>query len=126
MAGNGESIDAEKESEIEREVMIELMGAEKSGRPRGFGAGVKRSQVTKFAFDLRKMRGEALTTENRLLLDKVEAQNKQIETQNEKLKIMEEKVNECNGVLKLFNTAFPELYGARVSSTQVITYVFHE
>lgn len=106
VVGNSESIGSEKRSEIERDVMNELMGPNKPGRARGYGAGVTKSQVTKFSFDLRKTRGEALTNENRVLLDKVdtqskhieapnkqiEAQTKQIEAQTKKIKIMETKV----------------------------------
>ena len=41
--------------------MRELMGPDKPGRARAQGAGVTKSQITKFSYDLRKLRSDALT-----------------------------------------------------------------
>ena len=54
---------------IAREILRKLIGDEE---PHCFGAGVTKSQVSKFSRDLRKMRGEVQTNENRFLLEKVE------------------------------------------------------
>ena len=132
---------------IAREVLNKLIGDEE---PHCFGAGVTKSQVSKFCCDLRKMRGEVLTNENRFLLEKVETQKKQLETQKKQLetqnkeiethkkqldilnkkvepyvkqvetqglqlKNMGESLNELYGMLKVFQTAFPDLYN--VAST---------
>ncbi|XP_071732817.1 uncharacterized protein [Rutidosis leptorrhynchoides] len=129
--GIPEPMNHEKQSEIAREVMMELMGPNRPGRARFHGAGVTKSQVTKFAYDTRKVRGEAVTKENRFLSDKVnyqnkqiemqskqiemqnkqiEMQSKQIEAQSKQLKIMEQKVDECTGELRVFRTAFQGTY----------------
>ncbi|PWA63681.1 Ribose 5-phosphate isomerase, type A [Artemisia annua] len=136
------------EAEIAMEVLNKLIGDEE---PHCFGAGVTKSQVSKFSCDLRKMRGDVLTYENRFLLEKVETQlkkqletqKKQLETQNKEiethkkqldiqnkkvesyikqvetqglqLKNMEESLNNVYGMLKVFQTAFPDLYN--VAST---------
>ncbi|PWA61332.1 RING/U-box superfamily protein [Artemisia annua] len=110
-------------AEIAREVLNKLIGDEE---PHCFGAGVTKSQVSKFSCDLRKMRGEVLTNENRFLLEKVETQKKtirdskkQVETQGLQLKNMGESLSELHGMLKVFQTAFPDLYN--VASTAAAT-----
>lgn len=138
-------------AEIAREVLNKLIGDEE---PHCFGAGVTKSQVSKFSCDLTKMRGEVLTNENRFLLEKVETQKKQLETQKKQLetqnkeiethkkqldiqnkkvesyvkqvetqglqlKNMEESLNNVYGMLKVFQTAFPDLY--TVASTAADT-----
>lgn len=79
-----ELIDVDKRSVIERDVMTELMGQDRSGRARGYGAGVTKSQVTNLSYDLRRMRGENFTNQNQVgtLLGQVESQRKQLESQN--------------------------------------------
>ena len=62
-------------AEIARNVLNKLIGDEK---PHCFGAGVTKSQISKFSCDLRKMRGEVITNENRVLLEKVQTQKKTI------------------------------------------------
>jgi len=93
--------------------MRELMGPDKPGRARGHGAGVTKSQITKFSYDLRKLRSDALTNHNRMLLDKVESQNKQIESQNKQIESqskqihnLEQKVDSFTGELQVLKTAF--------------------
>ena len=68
-------VEHDVEAEIAREVLNKLIGDEE---PHCFGAGVTKSQVSKFSRDLRKMRGDVLTNENRFLLEKVETQKKTI------------------------------------------------
>nr|GEW86772.1 ribonuclease H-like domain-containing protein [Tanacetum cinerariifolium] len=82
--------DPVKRLEIAREVMQELRPPKKNGRPCGCGVGVTKSQVTKFSFDLRRMRRQGVSSKNRFLLNKVAEQNKQIEKQSRKMNTMEE------------------------------------
>ncbi|GJV14447.1 ribose 5-phosphate isomerase A [Tanacetum coccineum] len=66
--GGSEPVDHEVEAEIARDIIKKL-------RPRGVtghGAGVKKSQVTKFGIECKRMRGEAISSEKRFLLDKVD------------------------------------------------------
>nr|XP_043608759.1 uncharacterized protein LOC122580545 isoform X2 [Erigeron canadensis] len=136
-----DSIDPEKRSEIVREVMKELRGRSKRGRPPGYGAGVKRSQVSKFSFDLRKLRGKTIENENRYLLDKVdtqskqiesqriqiETQSKQIENQSNQMSKMQKTLDQCTGELQLFRTAFSDFCGPRMSiPPQATSSAFHQ
>ena len=120
-------------AENAREVLNKLIGDEE---PHCFGAGVTKSQVSKFSRDLRKMRGEVLKNENRFLLEKVETkkqletqkkqlenQNKEIETHKKQLEVqglqlkdMGQKLNELYGMLKVVETAFPGLYNGASTS----------
>lgn len=93
--------------------MRELMGPDKPGRARGHGAGVTKSQITKFSYDLRKLRSDDLTNHNRVLLDKVESQSKliesqskQIESQSKQIHNLEQKVDSFNGEFQVFRTVF--------------------
>lgn len=119
ISGSG-PVDTEVAAEIARDIIQKL-------RPRGVtghGDGVKKSQLSKFSIEYRRIRGEAISSEKRFLYDKVdfqsktiEAQSKQIEsltkkneTQSIKLNSMEEKMNLFMGELQLFKTAFPDIY----------------
>ncbi|GJV38878.1 putative reverse transcriptase domain-containing protein [Tanacetum coccineum] len=62
--GISERDDPEKRLEIAREVMQELRPPKKNERPCGYEVGVTKSQVTKFSFDLRKMRRQGVSSEN--------------------------------------------------------------
>lgn len=57
----------------------------------GHGAGVKKSQVSKFSIEYRRMRGEAISSEKRLLLDKVDSQSKTIEAQSKQIEFLTKK-----------------------------------
>ena len=76
-------------AEIARNVLNKLIGDEK---PHCFGAGVTKSQVSKFSRDLRKMRGDVLANENRFLLEKVETQKKQLDTQKKQLETQNKEI----------------------------------
>ena len=88
------------------------------------------------------MRGEVLANENRFLLEKVDNQSKEIETQKKQLETQQNKVesyskqvdtlvsqlnnmgkqlNEVYGMLKVFQTAFPDLYNAASTSAAAST-----
>ncbi|GKB94259.1 hypothetical protein Tco_0980396, partial [Tanacetum coccineum] len=114
--GISERDDPEKRLEIAREVMQELRPPKKNGRPCGYGVGVTKSQVTKFSFDLRRMRRQGVSSENRFLLNKVAEQSKQIEKQSRKMNTMEENMPRFIGELK---TMLPDFFATRTSKTQV-------
>ncbi|GJR47269.1 ribose 5-phosphate isomerase A [Tanacetum coccineum] len=114
--GISERDDPEKRLEIAREVMQELRPPKKNGRPCGYGVGVTKSQVTKFSFDLRRMRRQGVSSENRFLLNKVAEQSKQIEKQSRKMNMMEENMTKFIGELK---TMLPDLFATRTSKTQL-------
>nr|GFB36538.1 basic helix-loop-helix leucine zipper transcription factor [Tanacetum cinerariifolium] len=76
-------------AQIAREVLNKLFGNEE---PHCYGAGVTKSQISKFCCNLRRMRGEVLADENSFL----------------KEKNMEKKLHEVYGMLKLF-PAIPDL-----------------
>ena len=139
LVGPEGNIEPALEAEIAREVLNKLFGNEE---PRCFGAGVTKSQITKFSCDLRMMRGEVLANENRFLLEKVDNQSKEIETQKKQLETQQNKVesyskqvdtlvsqlnnmgkqlNEVYGMLKVFQTAFPDLYNAASTSAAAST-----
>ncbi|GJZ37824.1 retrotransposon protein, putative, ty1-copia subclass [Tanacetum coccineum] len=85
--GGSERVDHEVEAEIARDIIKKL-------RPRGVtghGAGVKKSQVTKFGIEYKRMRGEAISSEKRFLLDKVDFQSKKIEAQSKQIKFLSKK-----------------------------------
>ncbi|GJS75788.1 ribose 5-phosphate isomerase A [Tanacetum coccineum] len=85
--GGSERVDHEVEAEIARDIIKKL-------RPRGVtghGAGVKKSQVTKFGIEYKRMRGEAISSEKRFLLDKVDFQSKKIEAQSTQIKFLSKK-----------------------------------
>ncbi|GJX69399.1 ribose 5-phosphate isomerase A [Tanacetum coccineum] len=63
-----EPVDHEIEAEIARDIIKKL----RPSRVTGHRAGVKKSQVTKFGIEYRIMRGEAISSEKRFLLDKVD------------------------------------------------------
>ncbi|GKA67749.1 hypothetical protein Tco_0767666 [Tanacetum coccineum] len=107
-------------AQIAREVLYKLFGNEE---PHCYGAGVTKSQISKFCCNLRRMRGEVLADENHFLKEKVDNQTKeletckkqlatqnkkvesyrkQVETQGLQMKNMEKKLNEVYGMLKLF------------------------
>ena len=102
------------------------------------------------------MRGDVLANENRFLLEKVETQKKQLDTQKKQLetqnkeiethkkqldiqnkkvesyvkqvetqglqlKNMEESLNNVYGMLKVFQTAFPDLYNVASTSADTRT-----
>ncbi|PWA47115.1 hypothetical protein CTI12_AA500560 [Artemisia annua] len=123
--GNSEHVDPEKRLEIAREVMQELR-PNKKGRPCGHGVGVTKSQVTKFSYELRRMRRQSVSSENRFLLNKVVAQSKEIEKQSRQMKTMEENMNNFIGQLK---TVLPAFFATGTSNAQglglhFIIYVF--
>ncbi|GKB76672.1 ribose 5-phosphate isomerase A [Tanacetum coccineum] len=99
--------DPEKRLEIAREVMQELRPPKKNGRPCGYGVGVTKSQVTKFSFDLRRMRRQGVSSENRFLLNKVAEQSKQIEKQSRKINTMEENMTRFIGTSSLIALLSP-------------------
>ncbi|GJX03561.1 chaperonin CPN60-2, mitochondrial, partial [Tanacetum coccineum] len=113
--GISERDDPEKRLEIAREVMQELRPPKKNGRPCGYGVGVTKSQVTKFSFDLRRMRRQGVSSENRFLSNKVAEQSKQIEKQSRKMNTMEENITRFIGELK---TMLPDFFATRTSKTQ--------
>lgn len=113
--GNSEHVDAEKRLEIAREVMQELR-PNKKGRPCGHGVGVTKSQVTKFSYELRRMRRQSVSSENRFLLNKVVAQSKEMEKQGRQMKMMEENMNKFLGQLK---TVIPAFFATGTSNAQV-------
>ncbi|GKE06162.1 tetratricopeptide-like helical domain, DYW domain protein, partial [Tanacetum coccineum] len=116
--GISERDDPEKRLEIAREVMQELRPPKKNGRPCGYGVGVTKSQVTKFSFDLRRMRRQGVSSENRFLLNKVVEQSKQIEKQSRKMNTMEENMTRFIGELK---TMLPDFFATRTSKTQLFS-----
>lgn len=86
ISGSGPA-DTEVEAKIARDIIQKL-------RPRGVtghGAGVKKSQVSKFSIEYRRMRGEAISSEKRLLLDKVDCQCKTIEAQSKQIEFLTKK-----------------------------------
>ncbi|GJW34902.1 tetratricopeptide-like helical domain, DYW domain protein [Tanacetum coccineum] len=115
--GISERDDPEKRLEIAREVMQELRPPKKNGRPCGYGVGVTKSQVTKFSFDLRRMRRQGVSSENRFLLNKVAEQSKQIEKQSRKMNTMEENMTRFIGELK---TMLLDFFATRTSKTQIV------
>nr|GEU97721.1 tetratricopeptide-like helical domain, DYW domain protein [Tanacetum cinerariifolium] len=76
-------------AKIAREVINKLLG---NKEPHCYGAGVTKSQISKFCCDLKRLRGEDLADENSFL----------------KEKNMDQKLNEVYGMLKLL-PAFPDL-----------------
>ncbi|GJX11494.1 hypothetical protein Tco_0201353 [Tanacetum coccineum] len=101
---------------IAREVLNKLLGNEE---PRCYGAGVIKSQISKFCCDLKRMRGKGLADENHFLKEKnkkVKSYKKQVETQGLQMKNMEQKLNEVYGMLKLL-PAFPDLDNVASTST---------
>ncbi|GJZ24110.1 ribose 5-phosphate isomerase A [Tanacetum coccineum] len=116
--GISEREDPEKRLEIAREVMQELRPPKKNGRRCGYGVGVTKSQVTKFSFDLRRMRRQGVSSENRFLLNKVVEQSKQIEKQSRKMNTMEENMTRFMGELK---TMLPDVFATRTSKTQLFS-----
>ncbi|GJV97765.1 hypothetical protein Tco_1549342 [Tanacetum coccineum] len=85
--GGSEPVDHEVEAEIARDVI-------QKHRPRGVtghGAGVKKSQVTKFGIEYRRMRGEAISSEKQFLLDKVDCQSKKIKAQSKLIELLSKK-----------------------------------
>nr|GEV02486.1 hypothetical protein [Tanacetum cinerariifolium] len=68
--GGSEPVDPEVEAEIARDNIQKL----RPGGVTGHGAGVKKSQVSKFGIEYRRMRGEAISGEKRFLLDKVDSE----------------------------------------------------
>ncbi|GJS42897.1 hypothetical protein Tco_0567940 [Tanacetum coccineum] len=100
--GISERDDPEKRLEIAREVMQELRAyLSKMGRLMATGVGVtKIISNTKFRFDLRRMRRQGVSSENRFLLNKVAEQSKQIEKQSRKMNMMEENMTKFIGELK--------------------------
>ncbi|GJW31569.1 hypothetical protein Tco_0051601, partial [Tanacetum coccineum] len=85
--GGSKPVDHEVEAEIVRDVIHKL-------RPRGVTgheARVKKSQVTKFGIEYRRMKGEAISSEKRSLLDKVDFQSKKIEAQSKQIELLSKK-----------------------------------
>ncbi|GJT26808.1 reverse transcriptase domain-containing protein [Tanacetum coccineum] len=82
-----EPVDHDVEAEVARDVIQKL-------RPRGVtghGPRVKKSQVTKFGIEYRRMRGEAISSEKRFLLDKVDCQSKKIKAQSKQIELLSKK-----------------------------------
>ena len=80
-------MDTELEAQIARDIIQKL-------RPRGVtghGAGVRKSQVSKFNIEYRRMRGEAISSEKRFPLDKVDSQSKTIEAQSKQIEFLTKK-----------------------------------
>ncbi|GKE40412.1 hypothetical protein Tco_1463817 [Tanacetum coccineum] len=111
---------------IAREVLNKHFG---NKEPHCYGAGVTKSQISKFCCDLRRMRGEVLADENHFLKEKqlatlnkkVESYKKQVETQGLQMNNMEQKLNEVYGMLKVL-LAFPDLYNPVSTSAAGGTY----
>ncbi|GKC82415.1 hypothetical protein Tco_1138132, partial [Tanacetum coccineum] len=82
-----EPVDHEVEAEIARDIIQKL----RPGRVTEHGAGVKKSQVTKFGIEYRRMRGEAISGEKRFLLEKIDFQSKKIEAQSKQIELMSKK-----------------------------------
>nr|GEY17393.1 tetratricopeptide-like helical domain, DYW domain protein [Tanacetum cinerariifolium] len=114
--GISERDDPEKRLEIAREVMQQLRPPKKNGRTCGYEVGVTKSQVTKFIFDLRRMRRQGVSSENRFMLNKVVEQSKQIENQSRKMNTMEENMTRFIGELK---TMLSDFFATRTSKTHV-------
>ncbi|GJR40448.1 hypothetical protein Tco_1216132 [Tanacetum coccineum] len=110
--------DPKKRLEIAKEVMQELRPPKKNGRPCGYGVGVTKSQVTKFSFDLRRMRRQCVSSENRFLLNKVAEQSKQIKKQSRKMNTMEENMTRFIGELK---TMLSDCFATCTSKTQLFS-----
>ncbi|GKD78165.1 hypothetical protein Tco_1340786, partial [Tanacetum coccineum] len=85
--GGYEPVDHEVEAEIARDIIQKL----RPGRVTGHGAGVKKSQVTKFGIEYRRMRGEEISDEKRFLLEKINFQSKKIEAQSKQIELMSKK-----------------------------------
>ncbi|GJW79146.1 hypothetical protein Tco_0140828 [Tanacetum coccineum] len=98
--------------------MKELRPPKNNGRPCGYGVGVTKSQVTKFSFDLRRMRRQCVSSENRFLLNKVAEQSKQIKKQSRKMNMMEENMTRFIGELK---TMLPDFFATCTSKTQLFS-----
>ncbi|GKB71917.1 hypothetical protein Tco_0933329 [Tanacetum coccineum] len=106
-------------AKIAREVLNKLLGNEE---PHCYGAGVTKSQISKYCCDLKRMRGKGLADEKKIKEEasqnkKVESYKKQVETRGLQMKNMEQKLNEVYGMLKLL-PAFPDL--DNVASTSVV------
>ena len=88
------------EAEIAREVLNKLIGDEE---PHCFGAGVTKSQVSKSSCDIRKMKGDVLTNENRFLLEKVETKknNQRLKKSNQRLKIRKSRLIKSSQIFKI-------------------------
>ncbi|GJT14781.1 ribose 5-phosphate isomerase A [Tanacetum coccineum] len=79
-------------AKIAREVLNKLLGNEE---PHCYGAGVTKSQISKFCCDLKRMRGEGLADENRFLKEKVDNQTKEIHTQKKQIEMCNKELETC-------------------------------
>ncbi|GKA91621.1 ribose 5-phosphate isomerase A [Tanacetum coccineum] len=79
-------------AKIAREVLNKLLGNEE---PHCYGAGVTKSQISKFCCDLKRMRGEGLADENRFLKEKVDNQTKEIHTHKKQLEMCNKELETC-------------------------------
>ncbi|GJT27271.1 zinc finger, CCHC-type containing protein [Tanacetum coccineum] len=85
--GGSKPVDHEVEDEIERDIIQKL----RPGRVTEHGAKEKKSQVTKFGIEYKRMRGEAISGEKRLLLETIDFQSKKIEAQSKQIELMSKK-----------------------------------
>nr|GEX81115.1 ribose 5-phosphate isomerase, type A [Tanacetum cinerariifolium] len=79
-------------AKIAREVINKLLGNEE---PHCYGAGVTKSQISKFCCDLKRMRGEGLADENHFLKEKVDNQTKEIHTHKKQLEMCNKELETC-------------------------------
>nr|GEY33215.1 hypothetical protein [Tanacetum cinerariifolium] len=70
----------------------ELVGPEE---PHCYGAGVTKSQISKFCCDPNRMRGEGLADENYFLKEKVDNQTKEIHTHKKQLEMCNKESETC-------------------------------
>nr|GEU56790.1 ribose 5-phosphate isomerase, type A [Tanacetum cinerariifolium] len=79
-------------AKIAREVINKLLGNEET---HFYGAGVTKSKISKFCCDLKRMRGEGLTDENRFLKEKVDNQTNEIHTHKKQLEMCNKELETC-------------------------------
>ncbi|GKB36892.1 hypothetical protein Tco_0881834 [Tanacetum coccineum] len=87
-------------AQIAMEVLNKLFGNEE---PHCYGAGVTKSQISKFCCNLRRMRGEALADENDFLKEKVDHQTKEIHTHKKQIEMCNKELETCKRQLATQN-----------------------
>ncbi|KAM7261874.1 hypothetical protein ACFE04_020951 [Oxalis oulophora] len=96
-----------KRNEIEKEVMLELMGPDKPGRARGHGIGVTKSEVTEFHNTLRKNQNEAWSSTN----DGINVLRGRIDKQDKVIASLTSTVQNLVGELQIYCTAYGNFGG---------------
>nr|GFA61609.1 basic helix-loop-helix leucine zipper transcription factor [Tanacetum cinerariifolium] len=93
----------------------EDVGLTRNEEPHCYGAGVTKSQISKFCCDLKRMRGEGLADENHFLKEKVDNQTKKIHTHKKQLEMCNKELETCKKQLASQNKKV-ESYKKRVET----------